>query len=147
MKCIHDMKRRIERVGIRALFGMLFSALSCTIVWAQTTAQISGTVRDPSGAVLPGADIKATQTATGAVRAVVSGEAGGYVLANLPIGPYLLEVSLPGFRTYVQTGIVLQVSSNPVINAVLEVGQVTETIEVAADPALVETHSTGLGTV
>lgn len=62
-----------------------------------------------------------------------------YVLPNLPIGPYRLEVSLPGFRTYVQTGIVLQVNSNPVINPVLAVGQVSDSIEVQANAAMVET--------
>ena len=112
-----------------------------------STAQITGRVTDQSGAVLPGAEIKATQTATGAVRTAVSAEDGGYVLTNLPVGPYTVEVSLPGFRTYVQAGIVLQVGSNPAINAVLQVGQVTEAIEVQADAAMVETQSTGLGTV
>ena len=89
-------------------------SLPARAVFAQTTAQINGTVRDQSGRVLPGVEIKATQTATGAVRTAISDETGSYVLPNLPIGPYMLEVSLPGFRTYVQTGIVLQVSSNPV---------------------------------
>src|SRR5947208_15571757 len=112
-----------------------------------STAQITGTVKDQSGAVLPGAEIKATQTATGAVRTAVSAEDGGYVLTNLAIGPYTVEVSLPGFRTYVQAGIVLQVGSNPAVNAVLQVGQVSEAIEVHADAAMVETQSTGLGTV
>jgi hypothetical protein len=59
----------------------------------------------------------------------------------------MLEVSLPGFRTYVQTGIVLQVGSSPEVNATLEVGQVSETVEVQANAALVETRSTGVGTV
>ena len=57
------------------------------------------------------------------------------------------RLALPGFRTYVQTGIVLQVNANPVINAVLEVGQISDQIEVQADAALVETRSTGVGQV
>ena len=143
------MKRHIEGISRYVLVGFLFSILTGTALWAQTvsTAQITGTVKDQSGAVLPGADIKATQTATSAVRSTISAEDGGYVLTNLPIGPYTVEVSLPGFRTYVQAGIVLQVGSNPAINAVLQVGQVTEAIEVQADAAMVETQSTGLGTV
>src|SRR6266571_2137867 len=142
-------KRHIARIVLRALLGFLFSTLTGTALWAQavSTAQITGTVKDQSGAVLPGAEIKATQTATGAVRTAVSAEDGGYVLTNLAIGPYTVEVSLPGFRTYVQAGIVLQVGSNPAVNAVLQVGQVTEAIEVQADAAMVETQSTGLGTV
>ena len=136
----------MKRIRGSFQIGVLAFALS-SAVWAQSTAQISGTVRDQSGAVLPGAEIKATQTATGAVRNAVSAEDGRYVLTSLPIGPYVVEVSLPGFRTYVQSGIVLQVDSNPTINAALQVGQVTEQIEVQADAALVETHSTGVGTV
>ena len=135
--------KRIILVGV--LLGFLCSSL--TVLWAQSTAQISGTVKDQSGAVLPGVEVTATQTATGLVRSVVSNETGSYVLTNLPIGPYKLEASLPGFRAFAQTGIVLQVGSNPVINVGLEVGQVAETVEVQADAALVETRSTGVGQV
>jgi hypothetical protein len=117
------------------------------VVRAQSTAQISGTVIDQSGAILPGVDVTATQTATGIARAVVTNETGSYVLTNLPVGPYRLEAALPGFRTFALTGIVLQVGSSPVIKISLEVGQVSETIEVQADASLVETRSTGIGQV
>src|SRR5437879_1038656 len=116
----------------------------CTAAWAQSTAQVSGAVKDQSGAVLPGVQVTATQTATGRARSVVTDEAGFYVLPDLPIGPYKLEASLPGFRTFEQTGIMLQVGSNPTINVSLQVGQVAETVEVQADAALVETRSTGI---
>src|SRR5262245_19831014 len=132
----------------RALFiGIVVTALSCVDVWAQATAQISGTVRDQSGAVLPGVEVTAAQTETAAVRTAVTNETGSYVLANLPLGPYRFEAALPGFRTFVQTGIVLQVNSNPTVNPVLEVGQVTEQVEVQANAALVETRSTTVGEV
>jgi hypothetical protein len=124
---------------------VLVCGLGCGMVWAQATAQISGTVRDASGAVLPGADVTATQTETGLMRMTVTNETGSYALPNLPLGPYKLEVALPGFRTFSQTGIVLQVNSNPVINAVLEVGQKTELVEVQANAALVETRTVGVG--
>jgi len=129
--------------------GLAICALTCAVVFAQTasTAQITGTVTDQSGAVLPGAEVTATQTDTGISRNALSNETGTYVLPNLPVGPYRLEVSLPGFRSYVRTGIVLQVNSNPVINVTLQVGQVSETVEVQANAALVETRSTGVGTV
>src|SRR5881397_2160221 len=131
----------------KALCGFLFSCAAWTTVGAQSTAQLSGTVRDQSGAVLPGVEVKATQTATGLERSVLTNETGSYILPNLHVGPYKLEASLPGFRTFVQTGIVLQVNGNPEINIVLEVGQVSETVEVQADTALVETRSTGVGQV
>src|SRR5205807_4271671 len=128
----------------------LVALLACGFVssgWAQATAQVSGTVKDQSGAVLPGVEVTATQTATGVKRTVLTNETGSYVLSNLPLGPYRLEAALPGFRTFVQTGIVLQVDSNPVVNINLEIGQVSEQVEVQADAALVETRSTGVGQV
>src|SRR5262249_41071718 len=105
-------KRGAVKIHTIALV-MLFA---CVNVWSQSTAQISGTVTDPSGAVLPGVQITATQTDTGIVRTTISDEAGVYALPNLALGPYRLEASLPGFRTFVQIGIVLQVNTNPVIN-------------------------------
>ncbi len=129
--------------------ALLAVVLFSSGLWAQavSTAQITGTVKDQSGAVLPGAEVTVTQTDTGVSRNVVSDETGSYTLPNLPIGPYKLEVSLPGFRTYVQTGIVLQVNSNPSIHVVLGIGQVTETVEVQASATMVETQSTGVGRV
>jgi hypothetical protein len=121
--------------------------IACAAMWAQSTAQINGVIRDSSGLAVPGAEVKVTQTATGAVRTVTSGSDGGYVLPNLPIGPYLFEVTKDGFSKYAQAGIVLQVDSNPTIDASLKVGSVSEQVLVQADAAMVETHSTGVGQV
>jgi carboxypeptidase family protein/TonB-dependent receptor-like protein len=125
---------------------LLVASISVDL-WAQATAQISGTVKDQSGAVLPGVEITATQTDTGATRMAITNETGSYILSNLPIGPYKLEAALPGFRTFVQTGIILQVNGSPAINPTLEVGQVTEQVEVSANAALVETRNAGVGQV
>ena len=138
----------MKRIAVCVLAASVGAAVVGATAWAQaTTAQISGTVKDQSGAVLPGVEITVTQTATGAKRTAVSNETGNYVLASLPLGPYMLEAGLPGFKTYIQSGIVLQVSASPEINIVLQVGQVTDQVEVQANAALVETHSSGLGTV
>src|SRR5262249_29075740 len=128
---------------------VLIASLSLTSrnVWAQATAQITGTVKDLSGAVLPGVEIKATQTDTGITRSTISNETGTYVLSNLLVGPYRLEAALTGFRTFVQTNIVLQVNSNPTINVTLDIGQVAESVEVQANAAQVETRSMAVGTV
>jgi hypothetical protein len=122
-------------------------ALNCAQARAQATAQISGRVQDATAAVLPGAEITVTNTGTGIARTVVTNESGSYVLPNLPIGTYRLEAALPGFRTYVRNGIVLDVNSSPVIDAVLEVGQVAETVEVQANANQVETRKSGIGEV
>src|SRR5262245_3401988 len=133
----------------RVIWAAFVCVLQCTGLFAQggAVAQISGTVKDQSGAVLPGAEITVTRTDTSATRMTISNEGGVYALPNLSVGPYKLEASLPGFVTFVQTGIVLQVNSNPAINIVLQVGQVSQTLEVQADVAMVETRSTGVGQV
>ena len=90
--------------------GVALSLLLCaSAVYAQATAVMNGRVTDTSGAVLPGVTVTATQTDTGFTRTVTTDGDGGYVMPNLPTGPYRLEASLQGFRTYAQTGIVLQV--------------------------------------
>src|SRR5712691_869038 len=104
----------------RIVFGVLFTS---ALVWAQT-AQINGIIRDSSGLGIPGAAVKATQTATGVVRTTTTGADGGYALPSLPIGPYLLEVSKEGFSKYAQTGIVLEVSTNPTVDISMKVGAV-----------------------
>ena len=121
-------------------------ALTCAGMWAQT-AQINGVVKDASGSAIPGAAVKATQTATGQVRNATSGGDGSYVLPNLPIGPYQIEVSKEGFSKYDQTGIVLQVDSNPAVDITLQVGAVNEQVTVEASAAQVETRSTAIGSV
>jgi hypothetical protein len=130
--------------AIKIVMGLF---IACAAVWGQGSSQINGTVRDSSGLTVPGASVKVTQTATGAARTVTSGADGTFVLPNLPIGPYTLEVTKDGFSKYVQSGIVLQVDSNPTIDAALKVGSVTEQVLVQADAAMVETHSTGVGQV
>jgi hypothetical protein len=125
----------------------LVVALSVTPAWAQATAQLGGTVTDASGAVLPGVTVTVTQTDTGFTRTVVTDDTGAYVMPNLPTGPYRLEVSLQGFRTYVQTGIVLQVGAAPVINAALAVGSIEETVSVEAAAPLVDVRSAGISDV
>src|SRR5438874_2366433 len=135
----------MKRILITSFFALLISATMCGSAWAQATAQISGAVQDQSGAVLPGVEITATRTDTGISRMTVTNETGYYVLPNLPVGPYRLEAVLPGFRTFVQTGIVLDVNANPTVNISLQVGQVSEQVEVQANAGLVETRNLSIG--
>ena len=104
-------------------------------------------VKDSGGLPLPGVTVTMTQTDTGLVRDTVTIETGAYVITNLPVGPYKLEASLQGFRTYAQTGIILQVNSNPTLNVTLQVGQLAETITVEGTAPLVETRNPGIGQV
>jgi hypothetical protein len=97
--------------------------------------------------VLPGVTVVAIQTETGFRREAVTAETGAYSLLNLPVGPYRLEATLAGFRTYSQTGIVLQVNSNPVIPVALQLGSLEETVSVEASAPLIETRTPSVGTV
>ena len=130
------------RLLATASFVLMFT---CGAVFAQTTAQLNGRVEDPTGARLPGVEVTATQTDTGISRLAVTNETGSYTIPSLPLGPYQLEATLPGFSTFLQSGIVLAVGSSPNIIITLEVGQVAQTIEVTADAALVETRTLGIG--
>jgi len=131
------------------VFGLAAAAIvfTCASAWAQATATISGTARDQSGAVLPGVTIAVIQQETGLIRTTVSNDTGSYVLPNLPLGPYRLEATLQGFATFAQTGIVLQVNSGPVVNPVMGVSAIAEEVQVTAVAPLVDTRSTGVGTV
>jgi hypothetical protein len=112
-----------------------------------STSQIAGRVQDSSGLAIPGAQVTVTQTDTGATRTAQTEADGTYLLPNLPIGPYRIEVKKEGFSTYIQSGIVLQVSSNPTIDVSLQVGSVSEQVVVEAAASMVETHNTGIGQV
>jgi carboxypeptidase family protein len=125
------------------VLGCIISA----VVWAQSTAQIHGTVQDPSGGAVPAAEVKAIQVETGVTRSAASEPDGGFVLTNLPLGPYRLEVGKEGFATFVNTGIVLEVGSDPAVSITLKVGATNEQVNVEANAALVETRSTGVGEV
>ncbi|MGA2711581.1 MAG: TonB-dependent receptor [Bryobacteraceae bacterium] len=133
----------------KLMFGRIVCGvvISCAAAWAQGTAQINGVVRDASGSVVPGAEVRMTQTATNAVRTATSGADGSYVLPDLPIGPYRLEVSKEGFSRYIQSGVVLQVNSNPTVDIALKIGAVSEQVQVEANVAQVETQATGVGQV
>lgn len=136
------MKRLARVLSIALVINSLSSA-----VFAQAVSQISGTVKDASGAVVAGVQVTATQTDTDFKRTATTDDAGNYVLPNLPLGPYRLDATKMGFRAYVQTGITLQVGTAPEIPVTLAVGQVTESVQVEANASQVETRSIGAGTV
>ncbi len=128
---------------------VVFALLAHAGLWAQTTAvsQVSGTVRDTSGLGVVGATVTITQTETGFSRSATTGENGSYQLLNLPVGAYELRVTKESFSAYRQTGIVLQVNINPEVNVTLQVGTVSQTVEVAANATMVETSTNAVSTV
>ncbi len=128
---------------------LLVVLLSVSAAFGQVaTAELSGQVTDASGAVVPGAKVRATNTETVVVaREVTSDSSGLYIITLLPPGSYNLAVEAAGFRRIVQSNVTLQVSQRVRIDFSLQVGQVTETVEVSAAPALLESQSSSVGSV
>ncbi len=109
------------------------------------TASIAGTVSDPSGARIPGAAVSVTNVLTSETHSTTANEQGDYVFPVLPIGQYRVQAEAPGFKKSVREGIVLTVNRNARVDAVLEVGQVTEEIRVLGDASVVDTRQVQLG--
>jgi hypothetical protein len=123
--------------------AMLFLAPS----FGQTLGEITGIVSDASGAVVAGAAVTVTNTATGAAREAVTNQAGAYSFPALTPGVYDVRVTASGFKVAVQTGAQLQVQQTLRIDFALAVGQVTESVEVSATAAALSTDSSTVGTV
>ena len=132
----------------KVILSLLFCIL-CASLFGQTSqvGQVSGRVLDPSGEIVPGAQVVITNTDTNAERGTQSAADGAYILTNLPVGTYKLAVTMNGFTSYVQTGIRLDVDAHLEIVVALAVGQVSQQVEVQANAAMVETQSNGVGQV
>jgi hypothetical protein len=127
---------------------LAFVALSCTSLSAQQiTGNIRGAVTDPSGAVMRGATVTARQTETGLSRSTTTDRNGNYVLLELPVGHYRLQVAAKGFEEYVQDGITLNVNETASVSPRLAVGSEKEQVLVSADAELIEPTVTSMGKV
>ena len=129
-----SMRRVIMMTTLRNLIGVvlaMFIVFNCAA--QQITGSIRGTVVDSTGATVQGASVSATQTETGLSRTSIIDRSGAYVLLELPVGHYRLQVEGKGFATYVQQGIVLDVNETATIPVRLAVGAETQHIEVQAD--------------
>jgi len=133
----------IRRAFLEALVPLFY----CAIASAQTTGVLRGTVKDPSGAVVPDARVTATLEDTNVARIVVSDPNGSYEFPVLAVGRYQLQVEAPGFKTYLQRNIEVTLGHVVVADAELQLGIVTEVVTTEATQALVETSSTQLGAV
>ncbi len=109
------------------------------------TASLTGTVKDSQGAVLPGATITATNTATGGTRTTVSNASGAYNLPGLPPGVYTLKIELSGFRTHQHENVELRVDSVTRTDAELVIGGVAETVTVTEASRVINTTDASVG--
>jgi hypothetical protein len=131
--------RAIARLILLCSVAALLLVPSATAQIAGT-ANIQGTVSDSTGAVVPNASITLTDQATQVKRAVTSNSVGAYLFPGIPIGTYNLQVAAPSFKTYVQTGIVLEVGSNIAVNPSLTVGAADVKVEVEAEGLALQTE-------
>jgi hypothetical protein len=128
------------------LLAVLLSGMSGN-AFAQSTAVLNGTVTDVTGAVVPNARVVATNQATGVESATQTDMAGAYLFPSLPIGIYRLTISGTNFQTAVVTDLKLQVASTLTHDVQLKVGQATDSVEIVADAAVVDTTTNTLGQV
>src|SRR5215471_8262834 len=138
MECLYS---RFGRV-------VCFITLAFVPAMAQTTTgSIVGTVTDKTGALVPGAAITVTNTDTGSTNKAVTDSSGNYAVTPLPVGHYSLTVEAKGFKKSVSGGITLNLQDRIGVNVVLELGQITETVEVQGVAAALQTDTSYLGQV
>jgi len=139
-----QVKRLRNLVGILSLALAIFGS---GLLYAGTTASISGTVTDASGAAVVGATVTATNVDTGVATTQTTNAQGYYSFQALPLGKYTIDAQQPGFKTTRRTDIILEVNDARVIDLTLQVGQQTERVEVSINTLHVETSNTQMGEV
>ena len=135
--------RSVFKFGLRNgfSFGVLLFALSTSVAiptFAQGDASIQGTVRDSSGGAVPGVAIRIKNLETGALRNLLTDEAGRYDAASLPVGRYEARAEKPGFRAEEKNGIALVLGQRETVDLILQVGDVRQTVQVESAPTVVE---------
>ncbi len=137
--------RKLTLIGWGVL--MLSAASFWNLPAQEVVAHIRGTVTDPSGAGVPGAEVKATNLQTQVSSTVMSGDDGSFEFLSLAPGTYEVTVTKTGFRTFTARNIPLALNQIYNLPVALEVGEVTQSVQVEANPTQVETTTTQLGTI
>lgn len=135
------------------LFRTLIVSMCVILCWSteasaqSTTARLVGTIREASGAIVPGVTITATNLDTGLTRMAVTNDQGDYVLPTLPVGRYEVAAELSGFKRVVQSPVPLDVDQTARVDLLLELGAITETVEVTGGAPLVNSETSSIGQV
>jgi len=129
------------------VFTLLLSILSAASLRADVTGSILGVVRDPTGGVMAGVAITATNVDTNAIRSARSDASGEYRILALPVGRYNVEAAIAGFQKFITSGVELTVNDQRRVDITLQVGAVEQKVEVAAEAMAIETTATQLGQV
>ena len=136
---------RIRHACAWLIFSFL---LTSTAVLAQSTGgRITGTVGDPTGAIVPNVNVALTNEATGISRTTVTDSAGGYVFPEVPVGEYHLEFDGASFKKNIRRGVTLQLNQVITLNMTMQLGETREIVDVTSEAPLVDTSSTQLGAV
>jgi Carboxypeptidase regulatory-like domain/TonB dependent receptor len=140
---------RLLRAGTRIFAVLLVTLLTCCFValGQQVTGSITGSVLDSTGGSLVGASVTLTNTGTGAAQTARTDSSGNFQFLLLNPGNYVLETTNPGFKTVRRDGILVEADRSLAVPVILTVGNVTETVEVAAGAVLLEANTSSLGTV
>jgi hypothetical protein len=121
---------------------LLFLILTAVGLYGQESGSITGTVRDNTGAVVPGAEVNITSQAQGGIQKVTTNSNGDFLVAGLSAGTYDITITANGFKKYAATGVVLRVGQKARADATLQVGEITTEVTVAGEAvAVVETQS------
>jgi len=132
----------MQKLGLRLVLAALVLAFVSAPAFAQATSSITGVVVDQDGGVIPGATITVKNVATGVTFTAYAGPRGGFTVPAVPTGTYTVTVALEGFKTAVLNDIEVSVAGPANVRAVLEIGAVSETVNVEAAGAIVQTQST-----
>ncbi len=139
---MHRGKSQLNSRRLHGSFVLLLGvAVLSTVAYGQETASIVGTVTDASNAVVPNAQVTITNTDTGLVRSITTNSTGNYAAPELSIGHYNVQVALAGFKTYVRTGITLNVNDTVRVDVPLEVGATHESVTIQAEAIQVQSDS------
>ncbi|HXF39217.1 MAG TPA: carboxypeptidase regulatory-like domain-containing protein, partial [Blastocatellia bacterium] len=140
------MFRRSRRIlKQKVVLAMIMALLCSTIVKAQDTTSLSGTVTDPQGKVLSGATVTITNSATGASRETKTGDDGSFTFSQIPPATYSIRVEATGFKINVQESVQMLVATPKTINMQLEVGNVNETVTVTGGEVHLNTSDATIG--
>jgi hypothetical protein len=141
-----DLSLDVSRL-LKAVVLLAMTLIVCSSAFGGVTASISGTVKDATGAAVVGAKVTATNTETSIASTQPTNGDGYYSFQSLALGHYDIEVQQTGFKLYRRTGVVLDVNAALVVDVTLQVGQVTEKVEVTSEALHVETANTQMGEV
>ena len=138
-------------MNLRSSLGTCLIAIGLLILpaiaQAQTTGTIRGSVKDPSGAVIPGAPVTATTIGTDTTRSATTDADGTFEFVEMPVAHYTISIEAPGFKKFIAKDVAVDIGRVAIVNAALEVGAAQQTVTVEGAAAQVETTSTQLGAV